>query len=903
MAVRKKSDQGGSPRGPESKKTTKSAPSSLPAKPAAASAVKSNAKSSQPAASKSDKPSVATGVATAKKTAAKPKSRSEAVIEELQTVGADFVPSVAIEADAEAATLAGAGAVLDADDTSLSDAGPILGNGAPNDVPASQAKSAAPKAAMKKGTRATSAKKGATPPSPTPAPEQQAASEAPTALEASVSSETLRALFQDAGADARAAESISRSETPTTNDETSLKASIADSIAQAVGEAQPETIPHLESEPAPQEDAAPAEVVTTSSAELTDWDIHLFREGTHHKLWEKLGSHLVDGGVRFAVWAPNATSVSVVGDFNEWNTDSHPLTLREGAGIWEGFIPDLGRGTTYKYHIVSRYNDYRVNKADPFSVLHETPPETASKVWDLDYQWNDGDWMASRQGRNTYTAPMSIYEVHLGSWRRVSEDGETWRSMSYRELAEPLAEYVKKMNFTHIELMPIMEHPFYGSWGYQVTGYFAPTSRYGTPQDLKYLIDVLHQNGIGVIIDWVPSHFPSDEHSLTYFDGTHLFEHADPRKGFQPDWNSLIFNYGRNEVRSFLLSSALYWLGEYHADGLRVDAVASMLYLDYSRKAGEWVPNEFGGRENIEAISFLRRLNEDVYKVHPDVQVIAEESTAWPMVSRPLYVGGLGFGMKWDMGWMHDTLRYFARDPIHRRFHHNDLTFRMMYAFTENFVLPLSHDEVVHGKGSLWGKMPGDDWRRAANLRLLFSHMYANPGKKLMFMGGEFGQVREWNHDASLDWHLLEDPFHAGVQRWVEDLNKAYRDEPALHELDMSPDGFEWIDCCDTENSVTALLRRSSQPGDFVVAVMNFTPSPRHNYQIGLPVGGHWDEILNSDAEIYGGSAQGNMGGVDAVPIPLHGRRWSATLTLPPLGAVFLRSTKTEENLEDGGEP
>ena len=633
---------------------------------------------------------------------------------------------------------------------------------------------------------------------------------------------------------------------------------------------------------------------------LTDWDIHLFNEGTHHKLWQKLGSHIVPGGVIFGVWAPNAERVSVVGDFNDWNRDSHPLRAREGSGIWEGFIPDLGRGATYKYHIVSRGHGYRVDKADPMAVHHEMPPATASKVWDLDYAWHDDDWMRARHERNAYSAPMSIYEVHLGSWRRVlADDGTTQRLMSYREIAQPLADYVKRMNFTHIELMPVMEHPFYGSWGYQGTGYFAPTSRYGTPQDFKYLVDVLHQNDIGVIIDWVPSHFPSDEHGLGYFDGTHLYEHADPRKGFQPDWQSLVFNYGRNEVRAFLLSSALYWLDEYHADGLRVDAVASMLYLDYSRKAGEWIPNEFGGRENIEAIAFLRRLNEDVYKVHPDVQVIAEESTAWPMVSRPTYVGGLGFGMKWDMGWMHDTLRYFAREPIHRRFHHNDVTFRMMYAFTENFVLPLSHDEVVHGKGSLFGKMPGDEWRRAANLRLLFAHMYANPGKKLLFMGCELGQIREWNHDASLDWELLENPTHAGINRWMEDLNKAYRDVPAMHELDMSPEGFEWIDCCDTENSVASLLRRAkTRPDEIVVVVMNFTPTPLHNYQVGVPRGGHWTEMLNSDADIYGGSGQGNMGGLDAVPIPLHGRKWSVTITLPPLGAVFLISDGAVEEIE-----
>jgi 1,4-alpha-glucan branching enzyme len=639
---------------------------------------------------------------------------------------------------------------------------------------------------------------------------------------------------------------------------------------------------------------------TRSDSLLTDWDLHLFNEGTHHKLWEKLGNHIVPGGVMFGVWAPNADSVSVVGDFNNWDRDANPMHARGASGIWEAFVPGLARGATYKYHVVSRFNDFRVDKADPFAVHQETPPATASKVWDLEYEWEDEEWMKTRGARNAYDAPMSIYEVHLGSWtRKPAESGEEWRSLSYREIAEPLAAYVKKMNFTHIELMPVQEHPFYGSWGYQGTGYFAPTSRFGTPQDFKYLIDVLHQNGIAVILDWVPSHFPTDEHGLAYFDGTHLYEHSDPRKGFHPDWGSLIFNYGRNEVRAFLLSSALYWLDEYHIDGLRVDAVASMLYLDYSRKQGEWIPNEFGGRENVEAISFLRRLNEDVYKVHPDVQVIAEESTAWPMVSRPTYVGGLGFGMKWDMGWMHDTLRYFSKDPVHRKFHHNDLTFRMMYAFTENFVLPLSHDEVVHGKGSLLGKMPGDEWQRFANLRLLYAHMYANPGKKLLFMGGDIGQYREWNHDRGLDWHLLEQPRHAGLNRWLEDLNKAYRDIPAMHELDMSPDGFEWIDCCDTENSIVSLTRRSkSKPDEQVVVVLNFTPLPRHNYQLGVPHGGHWREALNSDATLYGGSGQGNMGGVDASPIPLHGRRWSVTVTVPPLGAVFLVSDAGEETAE-----
>jgi 1,4-alpha-glucan branching enzyme len=616
---------------------------------------------------------------------------------------------------------------------------------------------------------------------------------------------------------------------------------------------------------------------------FSDWDLHLFNEGTHLRLWEKLGAHIVPGGVIFAVWAPNAARVSVIGDFNEWNYVAHPLQAHEKSGIWEGFIPDIAKGTVYKYHIVSLHNGYRVDKADPVGFMHQTPPETASVVWDLDYEWNDSEWMEHRKEKSGFHAPMTTYEVHLGSWRRTDDN----QSLSYRDIAGPLVDYVKKMNFTHIELMPVMEHPFYGSWGYQCTGYFAPTSRYGTPQDLKYLIDCLHQAGIGVILDWVPSHFPSDEHALSYFDGTHLFEHADPRKGFHPDWNSLIFNYGRREVCSFLASSAIYWLDEYHADGLRVDAVASMLYLDYSRKQGEWIPNEFGGRENLEAIAFLRRLNEDVYKHHPDVQVIAEESTAWPMVSRPTYVGGLGFGLKWDMGWMHDTLRFFSKDAVHRRFHHTDLTFRMMYAFTENFVLPLSHDEVVHGKGSLIQKMAGDEWRKFANLRLMLAHMYAQSGKKLMFMGGELGQWREWNHDASLDWQELEKEPNASLQRWVEDLNKFYRDTKPMHELDLDPAGFEWIDCNDTENSILSLMRRGKSDDVLVVAVLNFTPIPRYNYQIGAPRGGHWSEALNSDATMYGGSGQGNMGGLEAAPIPLHGRKWSLTLTLPPLGAVF----------------
>jgi 1,4-alpha-glucan branching enzyme len=679
-------------------------------------------------------------------------------------------------------------------------------------------------------------------------------------------------------------------------------------VAQAVGA---DIVPHMTIEvDSPRKEHV--EVTATDSAKsgdslLSDWDYHLFNEGSHLRLWEKLGAHAHtrDGvpGTMFAVWAPNATAVSVIGDWNGWIPDQYPLENRGPSGIWEGFVPQVGKGAHYKFHIRSKYDGYHVDKADPFAVMHETPPATASVVWDLDYEWNDEAWMAQRAKRNAFSAPMSIYEMHIGSWRRTPGDDGVERPLTYRELARPLADYLRKMNFTHVELLPVMEHPFYGSWGYQCTGYFAPTSRYGTPQDLMYLIDVLHQHDIGVILDWVPSHFPTDEHGLSYFDGTHLFEHADPRKGFQPDWGSLVFNLGRREVQSFLLSSAIYWLGVYHTDGLRVDAVASMLYLDYSRKHGEWIPNEHGGRENLEAIAFLRRLNEDVYEAYPDVQVIAEESTSWPMVSRPTYIGGLGFGMKWDMGWMHDTLRYFALDSVHRKFHHNDLTFRMMYAFAENFLLPLSHDEVVHGKGSLIRKMPGDEWRRFANLRLLFAHMYSQPAKKLIFMGGEFGQSREWNHDAALDWNELESLPNETLQRWVEDLNKAYRDIPALHELDLSPDGFEWIDCCDTENSILVLLRKSSsQPEEPVAVALNFTPLPRYNYMIGVPIGGHWSEVLNSDAKIYGGSGQGNMGGVDAAPIPLHGRRWSVSLTLPPLGAVFLMPDGTSDLEEAAAE-
>ena len=625
---------------------------------------------------------------------------------------------------------------------------------------------------------------------------------------------------------------------------------------------------------------------------LSEQDIFLFNEGSHFRLYEKLGSHLLSAGAGqgtyFAVWAPDAEQVCVIGDFNDWNKRTHPLKPKDRSGIWEGVIPEAVKGARYKYHIVSRYNDYRVDKADPFGIYNDTPPETVNIVWDLEYTWNDQAWMAKRGNHNSSDAPISIYEVHLGSWMRLAEQGNRW--LTYRELAVKLTEYVQQMGYTHVQFLPVMEHPFYGSWGYQTRGYFAPTSRHGTPQDFMYLIDCLHQHDIGVILDWVPSHFPTDEHGIGYFDGTHLYEHSDPQIGFHPDWKSFIFNYGRSEVRSFLISSALFWLETYHADGLRFDAVASMLYLDYSRKEGEWIPNEYGGRENLGAISFLRRLNEEIYSTYPDVQTIAEESTSWPMVSRPTYVGGLGFGMKWDMGWMHDTLVYMSKNPIYRKYHHNQLTFRLLYAFNENFVLPLSHDEVVHGKGSLLGKMPGDDWQKFANLRLLFGHMYAQPAKKLLFMGGEFGQWNEWYHEESLDWHLLELPLHAGLQRWVKELNRTYRTEKALYELDFDPAGFEWIDCNDTQQSTLSLIRKSRSTSEIMLTVLNFTPTPRYNYQVGVPRGGLWQEILNSDAEEYGGSGHGNFGGIEAVPIEIHGRPYSLKLTLPPLGAVFFKS-------------
>jgi 1,4-alpha-glucan branching enzyme len=618
-------------------------------------------------------------------------------------------------------------------------------------------------------------------------------------------------------------------------------------------------------------------------------DVYLFNEGSHFHLYRMLGAHPVIrngiAGTWFSVWAPDAEQVSVIGAFNDWKKGAHPLCRREKSGIWEGFLPGVVKGTLYKFHIRSRFNGYEVEKTDPFAFFNEIPPKTASIVWDLDYTWRDEQWMASRHTRNALNAPISIYEMHVGSWKRVLEEEN--RSLTYRELAATLPQYLQQMGFTHVELLPIMDHPFFGSWGYQTTGYFASSGCYGTPQDLMFLIDELHRHDIGVILDWVPSHFPTDGHGLSFFDGTHLYEHADPRQGFQPDWGTMVFNYNRNEVRSFLISGGMFWLDMYHADGLRVDAVASMLYLDYSRKEGEWIPNQYGGRENLEAIAFLRRLNEAVFENYPDVQTFAEESTAWPLVSRPTYAGGLGFGMKWDMGWMHDMLEYMSQDPYFRKDHHYKLTFRMLYAFHENFVLPLSHDEVVYGKGSLLGKMPGDDWQKFANLRLLFGYMYAQPGKKLLFMGGEFGQRREWAHDSTVEWDLLKDNRHSGIQQWVTDLNRLYRNEPALYERDFDLAGFEWVDCTDAGSSVVSLLRKGKSTDEVVLIVCNFTPVPRPNYRIGASRGGFWKEVLNSDATQYGGSGWGNLGGLEAVPIPLHGRTHSITLTLPPLATLY----------------
>jgi 1,4-alpha-glucan branching enzyme len=620
---------------------------------------------------------------------------------------------------------------------------------------------------------------------------------------------------------------------------------------------------------------------------LTGHDLYLFREGTHSRLYEKLGAHVLGDGTQFAVWAPNAAQVSVIGDFNGWDPRSHPMHPSE-AGVWTTKVPQAKQGSLYKYHIVSRHGNWRADKSDPYAFRAETPPNTGSMVWKLDYEWNDAEWMKNRARSNALQAPWSIYEMHAGSWRRDPSDPR--RLLSWREIAPMLAEYVKRLGFTHVELMPVTEHPFYGSWGYQCTGYFAPSSRFGTPQDFMFFVDVLHQAGIGVILDWVPSHFPWDKHGLGFFDGTHLYEHSDPRQGHHPDWASAIFNYGRNEVRAFLSSSAHFWLEKYHADGLRVDAVASMLYLDYGRQQGEWIPNRYGGRENLDAIDFLRFLNETLYRDFPEIQTIAEESTAWPQVSRPNYVGGLGFGMKWNMGWMHDTLGYFKRDAVYRKHHHDELTFSLWYAFHENFVLPISHDEVVHGKGSVIGRMPGDAWQQFANVRLLYGMQWAHPGKKLLFMGSEFAQRREWTHEDSLEWHVLQvDARHEGVQRWVADLNRAYRENPALHAKDFSGDGFRWINRGDWEQSALSFMRMGPEGSTPVLVVCNFTPVPRYNYRVGVPRGGRWREILNSDAEYYGGSGMGNQGGVDAQPMPYEDLHHSLNLTLPPLAVLFFK--------------
>ena len=627
---------------------------------------------------------------------------------------------------------------------------------------------------------------------------------------------------------------------------------------------------------------------------LTAEDVFLFHEGSHLRVHERLGCHLGEhGGERgawFAVWAPHAREVSVIGSFNGWTPGTAALRAVGDSGMFEQFVPGVAKGDRYKFHIRSTHREYWVDKADPYGILHEQPPRTASVVWDLEYAWHDDAWMASRGTHNALDAPMSIYEVHFGSWRRP--DGTMPR---YREIAPRLADYCREMGFTHVELLPVMEHPFYGSWGYQVTGNFAPTSRHGTPQDFMSLVDTLHGAGVGVILDWVPSHFPTDEHGLAYFDGTHLYEHADPRQGLHPDWRTYIYNYNVGGVVSFLLSSAVHWLDRYHVDGLRVDAVASMLYLDYSRDEGAWIPNRHGGRENLEAIEFLRKLNTVVYEAFPGVQTIAEESTSWPQVSRPVYLGGLGFGMKWDMGWMHDTLEILGMDPLFRGHHHEKLTFRQMYAWSENFVLSLSHDEVVHGKRSLLDKMWGDAPSKFAQLRLLYGYMTGLPGKKLLFMGDEFGQWREWNHDTELSWELLDTAAHAGLKRWVADLNRTYRGEPSLHRGDFRGDrGFRWIDCHDHDNSVLAWLRVGDDGSPPVLVVCNFTPIEREGYRLGVPAAGRWAEILNSDAAAYGGRDAGNFGGVDSEPIPSHGHELSVRLTLPAFGVLFLRAGPTD---------
>ena len=626
---------------------------------------------------------------------------------------------------------------------------------------------------------------------------------------------------------------------------------------------------------------------------LSEMDIYLFKQGSHAKLYEKLGSHMMEykgkGGVHFAVWAPNAQTVSVCGDFNAYDNDAHPLKLRgDNSGIWEGFIENVEQGLTYKYHIVSKFHDIVHDKSDPFAFYSEKPSKSASRVWKLDgYQWQDEAWMKKRYKRNAHDAPISVYEMHLGSWKRKVEEDN--RYLSYRELAVELLAYLQEMNYTHVEFMPLTEYPFFGSWGYQVVGYFSATARFGEPEDLMYLIDILHENGIGVIMDWVPSHFAVDMHGLVNFDGTALYEHEDPQRGFHPEWGSFIFDYGRNEVKSFLISSAMFWLDKYHIDGIRVDAVASMLYLNYAREEGEWTPNINGGNENLEAVAFLRKLNESVYDEYPDIMMIAEESTSWPMVTRPTSIGGLGFGFKWNMGWMHDTLKYMGYDPIHRQYHHNQLTFSLWYAFDEHFMLPLSHDEVVHMKGSLINKMPGDTNQKFANLRVMYAYMMAHPGKKLLFMGGDIAQYSEWNFEKSLDWHLLENPLHAKLQRMVQDLNLIYRKERALHQYDEKHVGFEWIDDADHQHNCISFMRKSDVDDETVYVLCNFADETRESYTVGVPYAGEYVEIFNSQSTYYEGWNIGNSGPVRAKKEPMHGREYSITLTLPPLGVIYLK--------------
>lgn len=629
---------------------------------------------------------------------------------------------------------------------------------------------------------------------------------------------------------------------------------------------------------------------------FTEFDINLFKAGKHYKLYEKFGSHIAtvddEDGTYFAVWAPSAKQVSVVGDFNYWIEGEHQLNVRwDESGIWEGFIPNVGKGAVYKYKILSHNNDIKTEKADPYARRCEHPPKTASIIWDDEYSWQDKNWLKKRKKHNALDAPFSVYEVHMGSWKKHVEEN---RFLSYTEMAEELVAYVKDMGFTHVEFMPIMEYPYDPSWGYQLTGYFAPTSRFGYPEEFKLLVDKLHQNNIGIILDWVPSHFPEDPHGLGFFDGSHLYEHPDKRKGYHPDWKSLIFNYGRNEVKSFLISNALFWLDQYHADGLRVDAVASMLFLDYSREDGEWEPNQFGGRENLEAIDFLKEMNEAVYTSFPDVQTIAEESTAFPMVSRPTYLGGLGFGMKWMMGWMHDTLQYFSKEPIYRQHHQNEITFSLAYAFTENFMLPLSHDEVVYGKHSILGRMPGDEWQRFANLRLLYSYMFTHPGTKLLFQGSEFGQSEEWNFQQSLDWHLLQYKPHKGVAELIKTLNKLYRKEPALYEKQFHAEGFEWIDFNDAQNSVLVYMRKGKNPEDTLVFAFNMTPIPREGYRIGLPKDGVLKEVFNSDLKKYFGSGNFKNKALKTEKNKCHDRNFSTEITIPPLGMVAFKYQKTK---------